>query len=139
MRRFEAMCGMAMKQQQEESLCLLIPLIASSFLSCAPIFQHSSVSFSHSVSHSLAGLEVLAHLQVCVCKTHLQELCVSILLCPPFPAPVMLSQILVKNYTLLNVFCATKNFNLSPANCLSTYTLALSCPMSFCFVLIFFS
>lgn len=44
------MCDVAMEQQQKESLCLLIPLTTSSFLTC-PIFQCTSVSlFSHSVT-----------------------------------------------------------------------------------------
>lgn len=123
------MCGMAMKQQQKESLHLLIPLITSSFLRCAPVFQHTSVSFC---IPSLIGWLTGA-------------LCVSTLHCPLFPAPMSLSQFwhhlisLAKNETLLNVFCATKTFSSSLANCLSTYRLALSCPTSICLILTLFS
>lgn len=51
------MCDVAMEQQQKESLCLLIPLTTSSFLTC-PIFQCTSVSL-FPLSHSLDDLQVL--------------------------------------------------------------------------------
>lgn len=60
MRRFEAMCGVAIKQKGKESLFLLILLIVSSLLSCAPVLRCTSVSlFPH--YHPSAGLHALWH------------------------------------------------------------------------------
>lgn len=114
------MCDVAMEQQQKESLCLLIPLTTSSFLTC-PIFQCTSVSFfSHSVTPWMTY-------RCSVCQHPALLSFPSSYVAIPAPVP---PDLLAKNDTPLNLLCATKNFSSSPANCLSTCRLALSCPTS---------
>lgn len=62
-RRFEAMCGVVMKQK--ESLCLLISVVISSFPSCAPVLSMSFPSHQPSAGSwiSILPCPLLSHLQ----------------------------------------------------------------------------